>query len=306
MRIYCCKSIENITAQAKDVGIKFAQIDTLMVLINCFISTQNEGFRSAISCCFHHVIQLNVSLREILLEKLGVNNMLEAIKNPDCSPKTLQILLWVLLSQFNKSRTSKISKMYLDDENLFKAILNKLDVIASSTARGRIYLYISLYLEGDPRRSILLLENSANMVAINNSKLFAIIEKQGPAGGGDKQNKYETQCIQYLLVWLQDNFQNLVRLVHEDIKSAVKSNGDYKQLRKGTGYCGILWHMVSCPVFEEMLGTESSIDSLLSILSLLDEVPVSQFSSPQPSPLESIKSTYTQILEKITNNSSIS
>lgn len=41
VRVYCCKSIENITAQAKDVGIKFAQIDTLMVLINCFNSTRN-------------------------------------------------------------------------------------------------------------------------------------------------------------------------------------------------------------------------------------------------------------------------
>ena len=80
--------------------------------------------------------------------------------------------------------------MYLDDEVLFKAIMNKLDVITSSTAKGRIYLYINFYLEADPRRSIVLLENSSNMVAINNNKLFTILEKQSGIGGGERQNKY--------------------------------------------------------------------------------------------------------------------
>lgn len=51
-----------------------------------------------------------------------------------------------MLSQFNKSRTNKISKLYLDDEHLLRAILNKLDAVTSSTAKGRIYLYVSFYL----------------------------------------------------------------------------------------------------------------------------------------------------------------
>jgi serine/threonine-protein kinase ULK4 len=41
VRLYCCKSIENITAQAKDVGTKFAQIETLMTLLTCFNSSKN-------------------------------------------------------------------------------------------------------------------------------------------------------------------------------------------------------------------------------------------------------------------------
>ena len=41
VKMYCCKSIENITAQAKEVGLKFAQIDTLLVLISSFNSTKN-------------------------------------------------------------------------------------------------------------------------------------------------------------------------------------------------------------------------------------------------------------------------
>lgn len=63
VRVYCCKSIENITAQAKEVGMKFAQIDTLMVLLNAFNTTKNEGFKTSICCCLHHIMQLNISLR---------------------------------------------------------------------------------------------------------------------------------------------------------------------------------------------------------------------------------------------------
>jgi serine/threonine-protein kinase ULK4 len=76
VRLYCCKSIENITAQAKDVGTKFAQVDTLMTLLTCFNSSRNEGFRTSICCSFHHIIQLNSSLRETLLEKMGIQNLI--------------------------------------------------------------------------------------------------------------------------------------------------------------------------------------------------------------------------------------
>lgn len=87
------------------------------------------------------------------------------------------------------------------------------------------------------------------MVAINSNKLFNILEKQH--SGAEKQNKYETQCLQYVLVWLYENFQNIVRLIHEDIRLAItnKNEGSYRA-RKGTGFCGILWHMINCPVFE--------------------------------------------------------
>jgi serine/threonine-protein kinase ULK4 len=63
VKIYCCKSIENITAQAKEVGLKFAQFDTLQVLAGCFNTTKNEGFRSSICCTLHHILQLNPTLR---------------------------------------------------------------------------------------------------------------------------------------------------------------------------------------------------------------------------------------------------
>lgn len=63
MRIYCCKSIENITAQAQKVGKNFAQIDTLLVMVNSFNTTNNIIFKTSIMCCIHHMITLNSTLR---------------------------------------------------------------------------------------------------------------------------------------------------------------------------------------------------------------------------------------------------
>ena len=115
VRVYCCKSIENITAQAKEVGLKFAQIDTLMVLLNCFVSTRNEGFRTSISCCLHHVMQLNGTLRETFLDKVGIKNLVECFMSSETSSKTQQILLWILLGQCEKSLKNKLTKSLLED-----------------------------------------------------------------------------------------------------------------------------------------------------------------------------------------------
>ena len=79
--------------------MKFSQIDTLMVLLNALNTTKNEGFKTSICCCLHHIMQLNVSLREMFLDKVGLANLSETFKNPETAAKTSQILLWVILMQ---------------------------------------------------------------------------------------------------------------------------------------------------------------------------------------------------------------
>ena len=41
--------------------------------------------------------------------------MIEAMKQNDLSSKSLQIMLWIMISQFIKSKTSKTSRAYLDN-----------------------------------------------------------------------------------------------------------------------------------------------------------------------------------------------
>ena len=116
--------------------------------------------------------------------------MIEVLRSPETSNKTQQILLWVLLMQFEKSPKSKLTKTLLEDEGLWGAVLSLLD-INSSVVKGRIYLLVYYLITSNLRRSISLLD----------SKLFYIIERQGKDGA-----KYETQCLQFVLVTLYENF----------------------------------------------------------------------------------------------------
>ena len=151
--------------------MKFAQIDTLMVLLNAFNTTKNEGFKTSICCCLHHIMQLNVSLREMFLDKVGLTNLSEAFRNPETAAKTSQILLWIILMQCERSLKNKISKAILDDSALLNSILSLLEN-SSSVVKGRIYLFIYFLLCSNLKKSLLLLD----------SKLFHIIERQGRDG----------------------------------------------------------------------------------------------------------------------------
>lgn len=62
VRFYVCKTIENITAQAKIVGAKFAQLDIMLSLVSLYATAKLELMKVSIVSCFHHSITLNESL----------------------------------------------------------------------------------------------------------------------------------------------------------------------------------------------------------------------------------------------------
>lgn len=189
----------------------------------------------------------------MFLDKVGINNIIEVFKNSETSSKTIQILLWIFLVQCEKSPKSKLTKSFLEDENLFRAILSLLEM-NSSVVKGRVYLYIYFLLAQNFKKCILLLD----------SKLFHIIERQNKEGA-----KYETQCLQFVLVTLYENFGEVVTLVEDDIKKAVKPNNSFSANRKYY-YIGILNHMINSPIFEELFEKYSNIEALISLLNLFD------------------------------------
>ena len=91
-----------------------------------------------------------------------------------------------MLMQFEASVKNKVSKGLLEDSGLLQAVLGMLDCNAS-IVKGRIYLFIYFVLSANLKKSIALLD----------SKIFHIIERQGKDGA-----KYETQCLQFVLVVL--------------------------------------------------------------------------------------------------------
>jgi hypothetical protein len=59
-------------------------------------------------------MQLNMTLREMFLDKVGLNNLVSTFRNPETSNKTQQIILWILLMQFEKSLKGKLSRSILE------------------------------------------------------------------------------------------------------------------------------------------------------------------------------------------------
>jgi hypothetical protein len=148
--------------------------------------------------------------------------------------------------------------------------------------KGRAFLFVYFVLEGGLKRSLSLLD----------SKLFQLIERQGKDGA-----KYETQCLQFVLVTLYENFEQLLRLVEEDVRKAAKSGGNYESQRKHF-YVGIVSHMISSPIFEELFEKYEHVESLLGLLNSLDcacEYP--QFIQ--------IKSQYMAVMDRLLNNSTL-
>jgi hypothetical protein len=55
-----------------------------------------------------------MTLREMFLDKVGLNNLVSTFRNPETSNKTQQIILWILLMQFEKSLKGKLSRSILE------------------------------------------------------------------------------------------------------------------------------------------------------------------------------------------------
>jgi uncharacterized protein YdcH (DUF465 family) len=148
--------------------------------------------------------------------------------------------------------------------------------------KGRIYLYVYFIIDGNLKKSISLLE----------SKLFYLIERQGKDGA-----KYETQCLQFVLVTLYEHFDQILKLVDEDIKKSTKNNGSYESQRKHF-YIGIVNHMINSPIFEELFEKYQYIESLISLLNTFDI----RCENPH---FVQIKSQYMQVIDKILSNSTV-
>jgi hypothetical protein len=99
--------------------------------------------------------------------------------------------------------------------------------------KGRAFLFINYILANNLRKSTSLLD----------SKLFHLIERQGKDGV-----KYETQCLQFILVTLYENYPQIIGLVEEDIKKSIKGNNSFESNRKYF-YIGIVNHMINSPIF---------------------------------------------------------
>jgi len=75
VKFFAAKTIENITSQSVTTGIKFANVESLILLLQTFLSTKNEGLKICASICLNHICRINVNLSLVLLEKISFKQM---------------------------------------------------------------------------------------------------------------------------------------------------------------------------------------------------------------------------------------
>lgn len=75
VKFFAAKTIENITSQSITTGIKFANIETMVLLLQIFLTTKNEGLKVCTAICLNNVCKINVVLALALLEKISFKQM---------------------------------------------------------------------------------------------------------------------------------------------------------------------------------------------------------------------------------------
>jgi hypothetical protein len=71
VKFYAAKTIENITAQSVSTGAKFANQETASALVNVYFTTKNEALKICSTICITHIIVLQSSLIDFVLEKFS-------------------------------------------------------------------------------------------------------------------------------------------------------------------------------------------------------------------------------------------
>ena len=60
VRLYACKTLENITAQSNSAGHKFATLETVMALIEIFLNPENSDiFKTSAAVAISHIVKLS-------------------------------------------------------------------------------------------------------------------------------------------------------------------------------------------------------------------------------------------------------
>ena len=75
VKFFAAKTIENITSQSITTGVKFANLDTMVLLLQIFLTTKNEGLKVCTGICLNNLCKINMNLALALLEKISFKQM---------------------------------------------------------------------------------------------------------------------------------------------------------------------------------------------------------------------------------------
>ena len=150
--------------------------------------------------------------------------------------------------QLYKKSNSKFTKLMCEDENFIKGVTRLLDC-QSSVAKGRAMLFLNFIIQ----------YNFKNIIHLQEGRFFQCVDKQFKDG-----QKYIVQCLQYLIVLLQENIHTLLKLV----KDSFKRSDDKKRVvysssvNNNLNYANLIVSLMNCSMFQDTFLNTSYIDTL--------------------------------------------
>jgi serine/threonine-protein kinase ULK4 len=237
-RFYACKTIENICAQSKKAGSKFAVSDISSTLISILLTSKSENFRCSATVALSHILRLNPSQNQMVIEKLAIKTLTSKLTEE--TARTQQALLTIILSLTNGS--SKFTATLAEDRNFCK-LVSELAESNSIVIRGKALLVLHFLCKS----SVKVLSRLAD------HKFFALIEKTMR-----DSYKYIQNCFLYLLESLNETALSSLKLFNEEI-----SNGGSSLLP----FLPVIQNVLTCSAARSRLSTPSCIKVLGDLFS---------------------------------------
>ena len=202
-RFYACKTIENICAQSKKAGQKFAGSDIAGNLINILLTSKLENFRCSAAVALSHFLRLNPAQSALVIEKVSIKTLTQKVAEE--VPRTQQALLTIILSLANGS--GKFTATLAEDRN-FCRLVTELAESNSIVIRGKSLLVLHF-----------LCKSSSKVLArVADHKFFALIEKTVR-----DSYKYIQNCFLYLLESLNETALSTLKNFIDELASGSSS-----------------------------------------------------------------------------------
>lgn len=239
LRFYCCKTIENICAQSKKAGIKFAISEVASHLISILLTSKLENFRCSATVALSHVLRLNPSQSTLVIEKLAIKTVTQKLTEE--LPRTQQALLTIVLSLCSSS--GKFTATLSEDKAFCKLII-ELAESNSIVIRGKALLVLYFLCKSSPKA----------LSRVADHKFFVIVDKIVR-----DSYKYIQNCFVYLLESLNETALFIMKQACDDL-----SHGNLN----ANNYLSVVHSVLVCSPARSRLANNSCVSLLNELLQL--------------------------------------
>jgi len=190
VKFYICKTIENITAQSVNAGLKFANQEFALCFIALYGSVKVDAMKVCSIVCCGHLARLNNKLVPLIIEKVTLRHICQTFT--EGAPRIQQVFI-SLLNFLIQNEGNKCYALLAEEKTLIPHLISLLDH-SSLVIRGKCLL--SFYL--------LFKTNLKWMMALSEPKFGPLL---------DRLNRDAYRYVQCCLIHLLDLVTELIPII---------------------------------------------------------------------------------------------